>query len=98
MTLEFDQISRQLSEQAPRLSDRYKARSAALKHGLELFSGIDSKVVQQKIDLANGKLRLRVAGIRDGISGRFDVASAERSYAAVAADGSMIDVDRHAPV
>src|SRR6186997_119791 len=98
MTLEFEQISRQLAEQAPQLSDRYRARSEALTNGLVLFGGIDPAGVQRKIDLAKDRLKLRVAGIRDDVAGRYDVVPAARSYAAVAADGSMIDVDRHAPV
>lgn len=98
MSLNFDQVAGQILNVGPLLQRRLEeaAQRAATAYGV--FSQDDVEGVDQKARAAGAKLVWNIPGVIDRIAGRCRTSNPPSDYVTLAADGSLIDVDRHSPL
>ena len=97
MSLDLNAAARQIEALAEALRGRRQEWAASLGVALATLGGADAGALQRKEEESRRTFTFLAARLVDGLAERHDPPSAPREYAALAVDGSHIDVDRHAP-
>ncbi|MDE2860551.1 MAG: DNA double-strand break repair nuclease NurA [Chloroflexota bacterium] len=93
MSLDLHKIAGQIADMAAGLGERRAERDAHLSLALDTLSTAQSDVIEEKRALS--RTTFLVAGLRGSLTGRHPSPALPPAYAALAVDGSHIDVDRH---
>ena len=93
MSLDLHKIAGQIEGMASGLSERREEQEAHLSLALDTLSTAQADVIEEKRRLS--RTTFLVAGLRGSLGGRHPSPAPPRDYAALAVDGSHIDVDRH---
>ena len=93
MSLDLHKIASQIEGMAAGLSARQSERDARLALAVDTLSTAQSDAIEEKRALS--RTTFLVAGLRDTLAGRHPCPALPPGYAALAVDGSHIDVDRH---
>ena len=95
MALDLGKTAAQLDGLTAGLRERYAAKADALEQALTALWAADAQVVEAR--RVAGRATWLVAGVEDGLRGAFAPPPLPQDYAALAVDGSHVDVDRHSP-
>ena len=93
MSLDLHKIAGQIADMAAGLGERRAERDSRLALALDTLSTAQSDVIEEKRALS--RTTFLVAGLRGSLAGRHPSPAPPPAYAALAVDGSHIDVDRH---
>ena len=93
MSLDLHKIAGQIEGMASGLSERREEQEAHLSLALDTLSTAQADVIEEKRRLS--RTTFLVAGLRGSLGGRHPSPAPPPDYAALAVDGSHIDVDRH---
>lgn len=93
MSLDLHKIAGQIAGMAAGLGERRAERASHLALALNTLSTAQSDVIEGKRTLS--RTTFLVAGLRGSLAGRHPSPALPPAYAALAVDGSHIDVDRH---
>ncbi|MCS7002703.1 MAG: DNA double-strand break repair nuclease NurA, partial [Dehalococcoidia bacterium] len=95
MSLDIDQVAQRLFEASAVLAQRERTRRQAEDAAYALFARDPVESVHAKIKVSGDRLRLPTPEIVERLTTREAAAPAPDDYVALAADGSVIDIDRH---
>ena len=96
MSLDLHKIAGQIEAVASTLSVEAADRNARLERALNVLTTANPRQLEEKRQLS--RATFLIPGLADSVSRRHPCPSLPASYAALAVDGSHIDVDRHLPV
>ncbi len=90
-------VSPQISSLASHLQGQAQERDTRLRTALDTFAKAQAKTIQERHAEARGRVTWLVADLPDGLTGRTSPPPPPHDYLALAADGSSVEGDRHAP-
>ena len=96
MSLDLHKVAGQIEAVASTLSVEAADRNARLERALTVLTTASPGQLEEKRQLS--RATFLIPGLADSVSGRHPCPALPASYAALAVDGSHIDVDRHLPV
>lgn len=98
MTLELSQIAEQLNAIRDDLLALATERAQATKRAVSLLASEPTSLIHERVSRAGKRLVLPVPEMTGPLAERHRISRAPDEFAVVAADGSMIEADRHSPL
>jgi GNAT superfamily N-acetyltransferase len=98
MTLELAQIAEQLNAIRDDLRAQATERAQATRRAVAVLASDPTSLVHERVSHAGKRLALPVPAVVAPLTERQRIGGAPNDFAVVAADGSMIEVDRHSPL